>query len=957
MRSIVNRTAGTLLLVVALVATQSCDRRAPTENHQLTPALTSPQADLSPGTLGKYQIAVPPENNPSNHNGTAPSTYTGIRIPGYSAYVISVNGRVSTTKNLRFSCLGANTWPYDGLSFGPLGTGTNNDLAVTLSTYNLRFGSTVPVTLSGTAGANGPTEVKTDTMFTWDDIDLSAGRNGTIGACDDVGKYLMSGSQTLTVEEITNTLKLTPPQYYVHPGTRVTFTASMADGSALSTTINWAWTADSVGARSVGGVCGTNANPCSVTPTVSGTVRVAGFVLGKGREAKGHVTVYQNFTLESDSTNAHRLSKVRFTPKVDGKTARAARWRWDPSSDTTSCGADTTCVKQIIGTGKMWAYLATTGGDSAMAPVTLVPDSMQLTASPSAVRLRDNVTFTATATNASFSIERWSFEGSPVACGSNPQCIFAPPFTGRMWVYGIVGGLPDSTSALVTVTLDPNDLTTVGTDSSAILRIKWSPGISGSPVAGAYVYPKGSDVHYQFATSGPYTGLVTVLDDTLAVPSDTTLHLSTDRSVEAAADRDFASDDEVLTLQHRLHDLVRVAPSAAKYRQHLIWYADSAAASLRAPDSLDIKLEAAALREFDPSVDRGALLAYDAILSGHVFEYSRNGTQSVIGVLSPETYAPQVVVARRLPISGPALARAPIPGGVSKTASSVHISAGTKLVYINGIRTSWKDVVGDAGTLKWLDNVVQADPQLQTLKTAYFYNRNLDAQLAAYDSASGCAGVAMRGSRIWHPLTSRIRYFRCKVGSVLHIVKENDFVEAATEYAQLLLRIAGRAPEDVNTLAARLTTWYHDSTYDVILITHSQGNMIAAQAMPIVQGQEQSLNTVFCTAEMSLASPVPAASFFPLSSTYIDGVIMNNDVLLMFGAQNGFLRQDTDTSRVGADSIAAASFIRKPLVRLKWGIRIHEVNWNYLRYPNSVALLQTSIEGLYAKCQDINNIP
>ena len=78
MRSTVNRTAGKLLMVVALLANQGCDRRAPTENHQLKPALTSPQADLSPGTLGKYQILVPPENNPSNHNGAAPSTYTGI---------------------------------------------------------------------------------------------------------------------------------------------------------------------------------------------------------------------------------------------------------------------------------------------------------------------------------------------------------------------------------------------------------------------------------------------------------------------------------------------------------------------------------------------------------------------------------------------------------------------------------------------------------------------------------------------------------------------------------------------------------------------------------------------------------------------------------------------------------------------------------------------------------------
>lgn len=99
MRSIVNRTVGKLLVVIALATNQACDRRAPTENHKLLPALANPRADLSPGTLGKYQIPIPPENNRSNHGGGAPYTYTGIRIPAYTAYVIAVNGRVSTTKN------------------------------------------------------------------------------------------------------------------------------------------------------------------------------------------------------------------------------------------------------------------------------------------------------------------------------------------------------------------------------------------------------------------------------------------------------------------------------------------------------------------------------------------------------------------------------------------------------------------------------------------------------------------------------------------------------------------------------------------------------------------------------------------------------------------------------------------------------------------------------------------
>lgn len=465
MRSIVNRTAGKLLVVIALVANQGCDRRAPTENHKLTPALTTPQADLSPGTLGKYQIPVPPENNRSNHGGGAPYTYTGIRIPAYTAYVITVNGRVSTTKNPAWYCQGTYSWPYDGHDYGPLGTGTNYDLLVNLRVWTFSGANAyVPVSLPGTGGASGPTEVKTDTLFTWYDQDLEAGRNGIAFACDDVGGYLMSGSQTLTVEEITNTLKLTPPEYYVHPGTRVTFTASMADGSPLGTTINWAWMADSLHARSVGGICGTNANPCSVTPTVSGTVRVVGNVLGKMREAKGHVTVYQNFTLESDSTSAHPLSNVRFTPKLDGKTAKAARWRWAPQDptvqDNTTCTADTTCVKQMVTTGTMWAYLEMSGGDSASTAVTVLNPRLALQANPNPVPAAGGaVLFTALLDGDYASVARWSWKPDGAIAQVPPECMVGEAqcektitASGTMWAtVQISPGQLDSASAYVSL--------------------------------------------------------------------------------------------------------------------------------------------------------------------------------------------------------------------------------------------------------------------------------------------------------------------------------------------------------------------------------------------------------------------------------------------------------------------------------------------------------------------------
>ena len=382
MHSRLNRSAGMLLFLGTLFAAQSCDRHAPTEITRRGLLPTSPVFDLSPPPLGTYNIPVPPENNFSNNGGSAPWAYTGIRIPGYTAYVITVNGRVSTTKNPAWYCQGTNSWPYDGHNYGPLGTGANYDLLVQLRVWPFSgANSYVPVSLPGVGSDTAPTVVKTDTVFTWYDQDLEAKRNGIAFACDNVGGYLMSGSQTLTVEEITNTFRLTPSEYYVHPGTRVSFTASMADGSPLSTTISWGWIADSLHARTVSNICGQNANPCSVSPTVSGTVRVAGFVLGKGHEAKGHVTVYSQFTLDADKTTADFGDTVTFTPKLDGKVVIANRWRWQPDSasvanrDSTTCVPANQCKKRMRVSGTMWAYLNTGTGaaDSAGKHVNLTP--------------------------------------------------------------------------------------------------------------------------------------------------------------------------------------------------------------------------------------------------------------------------------------------------------------------------------------------------------------------------------------------------------------------------------------------------------------------------------------------------------------------------------------------------------------------------------------------------------
>ena len=175
------------------------------------------------------------------------------------------------------------------------------------------------------------------------------------------------------------TLKLTVNRPRTHVGDTVTFTPSWSDGAAIVVS-SWKWKPDSLPnlITQDGGDCTSSQTTCTRPIRQNGTMFVTVTRNGRQRTARARVTVYTTFALVADSSTAHAQSNVRFTPQTDGKTEMAQRWRWAPQDpavqDNTTCTADTTCVKQMVTTGTMWAYIAASGGDSASATVTIVTD-------------------------------------------------------------------------------------------------------------------------------------------------------------------------------------------------------------------------------------------------------------------------------------------------------------------------------------------------------------------------------------------------------------------------------------------------------------------------------------------------------------------------------------------------------------------------------------------------------
>jgi hypothetical protein len=163
----------------------------------------------------------------------------------------------------------------------------------------------------------------------------------------------------------------------VKVGQAVTFTPSWSDGSTISANqiSNWTWFPDSGASSSP---CSSGILPCQATINASGKMRVTVSRNGVSRTATVHVAVYAEFTLEANKVAVYVNDTITFTPKLNGVSHPAARWRFIPDTltDTVACSDGVThCKKKMLVSGTMWAYLSTTSGvgDSAKVRVGAIP--------------------------------------------------------------------------------------------------------------------------------------------------------------------------------------------------------------------------------------------------------------------------------------------------------------------------------------------------------------------------------------------------------------------------------------------------------------------------------------------------------------------------------------------------------------------------------------------------------
>ena len=715
-------------------------------------------------------------------------------------------------------------------------------------------------------------------------------------------------------------------------GSRGSWTASTARGTNFSVS-GWQWAADSGIARTNVTECTTNKS-CAADVFEAGTITVSGTIDGVGASSASlKVAVKSQIRLTANPTSTLVGSTSKFTFTVDGKVEKPGAWRWagpDPSEAAT-CGAEIECIQQMRnpGVGTMTAYLSSDmTGDSASASVSIGLDCSTVLPPSGLVAPRRGVGAGVTA--------RTTLSGSSSMMRATEACRRIDPDTGT--------APPPPGPEPAPPPPPPSD--------SAYYRLKVVQyvGVAGGPRSGigpptiddsvhfALVYPRNASVAFDYAAAPRYTDLVLLVDSVRTMAFKGTLQMTRDRVIHVGAAFDYSNDPIITSYRQRWRALLQTATDAGKveaFRQHLSWYISQVAAQPAGSDSLDRKLNIAFILEVDLTRDQSLLREFDRALKGHVFSTPPGAPANQLEVLRPQDYRDTpTVYARRM---------AGQPGR-------------TEVIFINGIFNTLDGVTGDHGPFDALKRIVDNNPLFPQSKADYFYNRNLEAQFTA-DGGFKCEATHKRTRQLFSKIVRWAAWATCKGAQIGLRFREWDPIEAVRQVVELQhgIDINDSRPLDADSLTAKLARYYHGALgAHTIFVTHSQGNLILAQALQQIEALEQRpLQQGPCTAHASLASPVEKSRFNPRLTSFQRGMIMNNDILLVLGAKNDFSRGNSAVSRQAQAAIDSTNVLLKLIPKVTWGFKAHEVMPNYFREPENHQTLTGWLTDLHTACQDL----
>jgi len=487
------------------------------------------------------------------------------------------------------------------------------------------------------------------------------------------------------------------------------------------------------------------------------------------------------------------------------------------------------------------------------------------------------------------------------------------------------------------------------------LTVRLEPGVIASPAAFDTAYPVGTAVSYSFAPAPGYRNVLVALDDSL-VPASGSVVMGTGHLLWAAADLDVELPLATDPLVVELHGLLTAEDPVSTYQQIL----DDVGALFDAvgPDEASRRMKLAGLVAYDPIRDSAALVRVDDALALHEFtvgsgEYDGSGASGGPVIIADRS--PSGALREAAPGSGCFLQRPPeVPGS----------SEPTRVVYINGIRTTFDEA---ATTTRGLDCALVQSGQLSGSRytVRMFYNRTWSVQLPEdVRKAFWCVFAGVRWQSQWSFLARIVGYSACATQAAVTAIRTQDYLEAFSQFAKVQAGSPGLS-EDADSLARYFAgVRAHDGEH-VIVVAHSQGNLITQQAVQALRdrGLYAPRADSLCLAAVAVAAPT--SSNWPIPDDHLLGLQVPGDLLSLLTHRNHF---PTISTSYSDSTQALVELIRSQLagatdpgqrlalvqmanlVRWSHGVRLHSMDETYLGEQPARDAITNDVATLHRQC-------
>jgi len=480
---------------------------------------------------------------------------------------------------------------------------------------------------------------------------------------------------------------------------------------------------------------------------------------------------------------------------------------------------------------------------------------------------------------------------------------------------------------------------------AAAVVIAMDTGVGG-PAWTDTVAMVGDHLPYAFTPMTGYTNVQVRIDGHAAVASGTVVADADPHVITATADR-------VVTVPNGaegVYGAARAVLTSTNPPAAFQTYLDSAyayAVRIGEPNRVAQDLDDVDGLVFDYLTQQTAIRRVDSAIAGYSF---RIGPDSLGDLSAPPFVDPSdtgTIIFNR----GPAAQR-------SASRGSFDVAPGdtiepTVFLYVNGI---WSDEVKTAATSVLLRMIVSGVPGFgsRRISTYYHYNRTwTDQTLTPEEQRVDC--VQFFGARLAGGALGANSFpsfmATCMQDTKLRNLSDEDIVESIRQVYDILTNTQAPVVDAVEL--ANDIQHFRTHGRHVILVPHSQGNLVGVQAINFLSIHHEYRQTAdsMCLGVVSLASPVDP-SHFAVPPHQRAGVAVEGDLVPVTGDNIFIPRTSTSLSR----RVALRGALLSPIpevaaLYLTWQgfTTLHYVNTSYLR-TEAAPVVQADLAQVYGAC-------